>query len=56
MAKGIVVKIWNIKAGSKKRGAGIQISDSIAYITDEEKCDKRLPDESFARSEGSLFM
>ena len=42
MAKGIVVKIWNIKEGSAGRGAGVQISDSIAYITDEEKCDKHL--------------
>ncbi|MBR4760934.1 MAG: relaxase/mobilization nuclease domain-containing protein [Lachnospiraceae bacterium] len=49
MAKGIVVKIWNIKEGSGKRGAGVQISDSISYITDEEKCDLRLSDESYSQ-------
>ncbi len=46
MAKGIVVKIWNIKEGSKGRGSGVQISDSIAYITDKEKCDNRLHTDS----------
>ena len=42
MAKGIVAKIWNIKDGSKGRGAGAQISDSIDYITNSEKCDETL--------------
>ncbi len=42
MAKGIVVKIWNIKEGSMGRGAGVQIKDSIGYITDEDKCDVHL--------------
>lgn len=42
MAKGIVAKIWNIKDGSKGRGAGAQISDSIDYITNSEKCDEIL--------------
>lgn len=42
MAKGIVAKIWNIKDGSKGRGAGVQISDSIDYITNSEKCDETL--------------
>ena len=42
MAKGIVAKIWNIKDGSKGRGAGEQISDSIDYITNSEKCDESL--------------
>ena len=42
MAKGIVVKVWNIKDGSKGRGAGVQISDSIDYITNSEKCDESL--------------
>lgn len=42
MAKGIVAKIWNIKDGSNGRGAGVQISDSIDYITNSEKCDETL--------------
>ena len=42
MGKGIVAKIWNIKDGSKGRGAGEQISDSIDYITNSEKCDESL--------------
>ena len=42
MAKGIVVKIWNIKEGSMGRGAGVQIKDSIGYITDKDKCDEHL--------------
>lgn len=37
MAQGIVVKIWNVKAGSGTRGASVQISDSIAYIENPEK-------------------
>ena len=37
MAKGIVVKVWNVKAGSGKRGAAAQISDSIDYIENPEK-------------------
>ena len=48
MAKGIIAKIWNIKDGSKGRGAGIQISDSIEYITNSEKCNETL-DPSFAQ-------
>ena len=37
MSQGIVVKIWNVKAGSNKRSASKQISDSIAYIENPEK-------------------
>ncbi len=37
MAKGIVVKIWNVKAGSSTRSASAQISDSINYIENPEK-------------------
>lgn len=37
MAQGIVVKIWNVKAGSGTRSASVQISDSIAYIENPEK-------------------
>lgn len=44
MAKGIIAKIWNIKDGSKGRGAGVQIADSIGYITNSEKCDETLGD------------
>ena len=41
---GIVVKIWNIKAGEGKRSSSTQIKDSISYITDEEKCNVTLSD------------
>ena len=37
MSQGIVVKIWNVKAGSNKRSASKQLSDSIAYIENPEK-------------------
>lgn len=37
MAQGIVVKIWNVKAGIGTRSASTQISDSIAYIENSEK-------------------
>jgi hypothetical protein len=37
MAKGIVVKVWNVKAGSSTRSAASQISDSIDYIENPEK-------------------
>lgn len=37
MAQGIVVKIWNVKAGSGTRSASAQISDSITYIENPEK-------------------
>ena len=49
MAKGIVAKIWNIKEGSMGRGAGAQISDSISYITNSEKCDETLTADSLAQ-------
>ena len=48
-------KIWNIKDGSKGRGAGIQISDSIEYITNSEKCNETL-DQVLRRLGGSLNM
>lgn len=37
MAKGIVVKVWNVKAGGGTRSAASQISDSIDYIENPEK-------------------
>lgn len=37
--EGIVAKIWNIKEGSMGRGTAVQITDSISYITNSEKCD-----------------
>ena len=37
MAQGIVVKIWNVKAGTGNRGAAAQIADSIEYIENPEK-------------------
>ena len=40
---GIIAKIWNIKAGSQGRSGGAQISSSIDYITNSEKCDGQLP-------------
>lgn len=43
---GIVVKLWNVSAATKKRSAGIQISDSIRYIFNPEKCSKRMDDNS----------
>ncbi|MCR5338673.1 MAG: relaxase/mobilization nuclease domain-containing protein, partial [Lachnospiraceae bacterium] len=46
MTNGIVTKIWNIKEGSMGRSGGRQITDSISYITNEEKCDERLSDGS----------
>lgn len=36
---GIVAKMWNIKEGSMGRGTAVQITDSISYITNSEKCD-----------------
>ena len=44
MAKGIIAKIWNIKEGSLGRSAGVQIKDSVRYITDPLKCDEHLKD------------
>ena len=40
---GIIAKIWNIKAGSQGRSGGAQITSSIDYITNSEKCDGQLP-------------
>ena len=37
MAQGIVVNVWNVKAGSGTRSASAQISDSIEYIDNPEK-------------------
>ncbi len=37
MAKGIVVKVWNVKAGNGTRSAASQIADSIEYIENPEK-------------------
>ena len=42
MSHGIVVKIWNVKAGSNSRSASKQISDSIAYIENPEKLGRPL--------------
>ena len=42
MSQGIVVKIWNVKAGSNSRSASKQISDSIAYIENPEKLGRPL--------------
>ena len=49
MAKGIVVKIWNVKAGANTRSASAQISDSIAYIENPEKVGKPLSENAFGQ-------
>lgn len=45
--EGIVTKIWNIKEGSMGRGAAVQITDSISYITNSEKCDGVIVNDDF---------
>lgn len=41
MAKGIVAKFLNIKAGSSGRSASTQIGSCVTYITNSEKCDAK---------------
>lgn len=43
----IVAKIWNIKEGTMGRGAAVQITDSISYITNSEKCDGVIVNDDF---------
>lgn len=45
--EGIVAKIWNIKEGTMERGAAVQITDSISYITNSEKCDGVIVNDDF---------
>ena len=45
--EGIVAKIWNIKEGPMGRGAAVQITDSISYITNSEKCDGVIVNDDF---------
>ena len=45
--EGIVAKIWNIKEGTMGRGAAVQITDSISYITNSEKCDGVIVNNDF---------
>lgn len=45
--EGIVAKIWNIKEGTMGRGAAVQITDSISYITNSEKCDGVIVNDDF---------
>ncbi len=45
--EGIVAKIWNIKEGTMGRGAAVQITDSISYITISEKCDGVIVNDDF---------
>ena len=45
--EGIVAKIWNIKEGTMGRGATVQITDSISYITNSEKCDGVIVNDDF---------
>lgn len=45
--EGIVAKIWNIKEGTMGRGAAVQITDSISYITNSEKCDGVIVSDNF---------
>ena len=42
MAQGIVVKIWNISAGTGTKSASAQIGSSIAYIENPEKVGVKL--------------
>lgn len=37
MAQGIVVKLWNVSAGSGTRSASAQLTSSIHYIENPEK-------------------
>lgn len=45
--EGIVAKIWNIKEGTMGRGDAVQITDSISYITNSEKCDGVIVNDDF---------
>lgn len=45
--EGIVAKIWNIKEGTMGRGAAVQITDSISYITNSKKCDGVIVNDDF---------
>lgn len=45
--EGIVAKIWNIKEGTMGRGAAVQITDSISYIINSEKCDGVIVNDDF---------
>lgn len=45
--EGIVAKIWNIKESTMGRGAAVQITDSISYITNSEKCDGVIVNDDF---------
>lgn len=45
--EGIVAKIWNIKEGTMGRGTAVQITDSISYITNSEKCDGVIVNDDF---------
>lgn len=45
--EGIVAKIWNIKEGTMRRGAAVQITDSISYITNSKKCDGVIVNDDF---------
>lgn len=38
MGQGIVIKIWNIRAGTRGRTGSQQIGSSVRYITNEWKC------------------
>jgi hypothetical protein len=44
MGQGIVIKVWNVKEGSRGRSGAAQIKDSIDYITNEEKTKCQIPD------------
>ena len=49
MAKGIVVKILNVKHGSQGRSGSAQIGSSIEYITNSEKCDMKMERNNFSQ-------
>jgi hypothetical protein len=43
MGQGIVIKVWNVKEGSRGRSGAAQIRDSINYIANEEKTKCQVP-------------
>ena len=53
--EGIVAKIWNIKEGTMGRGAAVQITDSISYITNSEKCDGVIVSDNFMQVNSCLY-
>lgn len=49
MAKGIVVKVWNVNAGSRGRSTPAQMSSSVDYIFNDEKCALEMSGDSLSQ-------